>query len=115
MKALIYIVMTLVAAATAQATAAGKGLPEFAATGTLDRVDFKSREIVIGDIYYRLGQNLIVHDEKGRLGEPRLLRRGIKVGVSPYSGGSGTSGQQSVYEIWVLPKDYDLSEPDNDR
>ena len=114
MKAFIYIAMALMAVATAPVTAAGKGLPEFAATGTVDRIDYTAGEIVIGDMYYRLGQNLIVHDQKGRLAGPQLLRRGVKVGVSPFSGGSGASGHQSVYEIWVLPKDYDLGETDND-
>lgn len=113
MKTFIYIAALLMAVAVTPVASAGKrSMPEFEAAGTIDRLDLKSGEIVVGDIFYRLGQNLIIHDEKGRLGGRKLLSEGVKIGISPTS--AGASRSQTIYEVWVLPKDYDLDAIDDD-
>lgn len=106
MKALIYIAVCLMALAATPVTSAGQRMPEFETTGTVDRLDLRAGEIVVDDTWYRLGKDLIIHDAKGRLVGTKLLREGTRIGISPTPIASGASRTRTVYEVWVLPKDY---------
>lgn len=114
MRVFTYIVVSLLMLATTSIATAGREIPDFEAIGTIDRLDFKSGEIVVGDMLYHLGQNLIIHDAKGRLGGRELLRNGVKIGISPMSAESGTSRSRTIYEVWVLPKDYEPKQAEDE-
>ncbi|MCO6413928.1 MAG: hypothetical protein J5I92_14400 [Thiogranum sp.] len=114
MKTLVYIAFCLMALVATPMTSAAQGMPEFETTGTIDRLDLKAGEIVVDDTYYRLGKDLIIHDAKGRLGGTKLLREGVRIGISPSPLQSGATRSRTVYEVWVLPKDYEPRKTDEE-
>jgi len=94
---------------TAVAGAADTQRHRYQVVGTLDRLDLAGGAIVIGDMLYRLGPNVVIRDPKGRILEPRKLREGDKVAANHYRGGAsdGSSGQY-LYEIRIFPDNFDL-------
>jgi hypothetical protein len=82
---------------------------KFQITGTVDRVDARSGEIVIGDILYRLSPNVRVGGAKKHATSSRTLRLGTKVGANSYAGASNGGSGQYIYEIQVFPDNFDLS------
>jgi hypothetical protein len=82
---------------------------KFQITGTVDRVDVKKGEIVIGDKLYRLGPNVQVSGDKKHGAQSRTLRHGTKVGANSYQGASNGSPGQYIYEMRVFPDNFDLS------
>lgn len=79
-------------------------------TGTVDRVDAGSGEIVIGDRLYRLGPNVKLSGDNKHGTQSRTLRLGTKVGANSYQGAaSGSAAGRTIYEIHVFPDNVDLS------
>ena len=77
--------------------------------GSLDRIDTRNREIVIGDILYRLADQVMVHSMRSEF-EP--LSR-VEVGPSVKFRYIDTDdGQKLVTEIWIMPQDYREAESD---
>lgn len=77
-------------------------LPTFAANldeGTIDRVDVKAGEIVIGDSYFVLSSNVRVYAFNGAPASAKSLKKGMDIGFStmPYG-----SGQSAVANIVIL-------------
>ena len=74
--------------------------------GTVDILKSSNKGIVIDDMSYRLSPNVVIHGDKGKIASRKDLKEGIKVGanLSSYSG----SSRGMVYEIWILPSNFDM-------
>jgi len=116
MKTKASLLCLLLLAWTAVAGAADTQRHKYRIVGTLDRLDLAGGAIVIGDMLYRLGPNVVIRDRKGRIIEPRKLREGSKVAANRYRGASDGSSGQYLYEIRIFPDNFDLgkvAEDDN--
>ena len=82
--------------------------------GVVDRVNLKSGEIVINDMFYRLGPSVIVRDKKNRIAKPGKLRQGSKIGANSYGGASYGASNQYIHEIRLLPDNFDLNSVSED-
>ena len=80
-------------------------LPAFAADleqGTIDRVDLKRNEIIIGDGYFVLSSQVRVYSELGAPVTVRSLKQGMSIGFSLAADGSG---QPAISNIVILSAD----------
>jgi hypothetical protein len=93
---------------TAVAGAADMQRHKYQIVGTLDRLDLADGKVVIGDILYGIGPNIVIRDAKGRIIDPRKLREGSKVAANRFRGASDRSSGQYLYEIHVFPDNFDL-------
>lgn len=75
---------------------------DFDAVGVIDKARLDKRTLSIGDITFRLGPNLLVH-EAGSLVDSARLVPGRKVGFR-----FGQNRSRRLYEIWLLPSSYDI-------
>ena len=82
---------------------------EYKIVGVVDRVNVQSREIIIGDMLYRLSPNIRIRNEKNQIAKPNELRQGSKIGANSYSGASYGASDQYIHEIRLLPDNFDLS------
>ncbi len=107
MKRISYIVLSAVIFAGGLAfgpasAALPSVLPAFAANldeGTIDRVDIKTGEIVIGDSYFVLASNVKVYALNGAPASAKSLKKGMDIGYSTTPDGSG---QSAVVNIVIL-------------
>ncbi len=107
MKRIRYIVLSAVIFAGGLAfgpasAALPLALPTFAADldeGTIDRVDIKAGEIVIGDSYFVLPSNVKVYALNGAPASAKWLKNGMAIGFSTTPDGSG---QSAVVNIVIL-------------
>ena len=81
---------------------------EYKIVGVVDRVNVQSREIIIGDMLYRLSPNIRIRNEKNQIAKPNELRQGSKIGANSYSGASYGASDQYIHEIRLLPDNFDL-------
>ncbi len=70
---------------TAVAGAADTQRHKYQIVGTLDRLDLAGGEVVIGDMLYRLGPNIVIRDAKGRIDRAQEASRGKQSGGKPFS------------------------------
>jgi hypothetical protein len=108
MKTKASLLCLFLLACTAVAGAADTQRHKYQIVGTLDRLDLAGGAVVIGDMLYRLGPNIVIRDPKGRIIEPRKLREGNKVAANRFRGASDRSSGQYIYEIRVFPDNFDL-------
>ncbi|TDJ66203.1 MAG: hypothetical protein E2O37_02935 [Proteobacteria bacterium] len=107
MKRIRYIVLSAVIFAGGLAfgpasAALPSALPPFAADldeGTIDRVDIKAGEIIIGDTYFVLAFSVRVYAFNGAPVSVKLLKKGMDIG---YSTAQDASGQSAVANIVIL-------------
>ncbi len=85
----------------------------FKSAGIVNSVDFKADKIIIGDIPYKLGQTVTIYDQKSSIISQSKVKQGVKIGVTPSSTIATGSNVQTIYEIWVLPSNFDLSKIPN--
>jgi len=108
MKTKVSLLCLFLLAWTAVAGASDAQRHKYPIVGTLDRLDLAGGVVVIGDMLYRLGPNIVIRDAKNRIVEPRKLREGSKVAANRYRGASDGSSGQYLYEIRVFPDNFDL-------
>lgn len=80
----------------------------FDITGTVDRIDFKSGEIVIDDMLFKLGQTTTVYDIRNSLISQKKVKKGTRVGFKAGNNTGSVSNNQAIYELWVLPSNFKL-------
>lgn len=85
---------------------AGAQTYPFKVAGTVDILESSYTSIVIDDMSYRLSPNIAIHGGKGRIASRKDLKEGIKVGAN-LSSSSGSSNK-IIYEIWILPRKFDM-------
>jgi hypothetical protein len=107
-KLIAFTTLLLMLAGSVTGTALAQSY-SFRSAGTLDYIDFNERVIVISDKSFPLGASLIVYDHANNLSSTSALRKGTKVGTNVSAAGPAGS-TQAIYEIWVLPDSFDLSQ-----
>jgi hypothetical protein len=75
----------------------------FQRTGTVDRVDFVSRQIVIGDSKFVLAQDAVLHSLSSQNDSLGRLIQGTMVGVRYSQHGRARVAE----ELWLLPSTYE--------
>lgn len=85
------------------------GQYRFNHAGTVDRVDRQSAEIVIDDMLYQIGQNVLLQDINNNIVSPDKLVANARVGLNLSQGNSPGGPGNTIYEIWILPDNFDLS------
>jgi len=76
---------------------------EFSGIGTIDAVNLDKGTIVIGDIFFLLHEDVIVHSLRQQSAAKHKLKLGTK---AAYSLAAGSGRQRLITEIWLLPKGY---------
>ena len=94
-------------------TAIAAGLPasypgKFGVVGTIDRIDYMAREVVVSDTLALAHKDIVVHTRHSTGGITRL-RKGVKIGVDFVV---TDTGQRTITEAWVLPDAYKQPEED---
>ncbi len=104
LSTLSFLLALLVTAAQVQADRLPDHYPKdgFERTGIVDRVDFRSREIVVNDTLYRLSEHAMLHSRSARNDSLGRLRKGAKIGFDFHRAGK----QRTITEIWLLPHYY---------
>jgi len=106
MKAIIRVTA---AAMVLAVTLAHAGFPSwypkdgFERWGKIDDFRTEDAAIVIGDMYYRFPDNLVVHSLSQYSDSIARVRKGATVG---YFVDQSASGQRIVRELWLLPDNY---------
>jgi len=85
---------------------------EFSGFGTIDIVNLDEGTVVIGDIFFLLHEDVIVHSLRKQSVSDRKLKLGTEAAYKLSSGNdshiliSQSGSQQQISEIWLLPKGY---------
>lgn len=73
----------------------------FVKTGSIDELNIASQRIIIGDEVFRMDGSLLVHNlNNQRVSTASVLALGMRVGTTTINNGK-------VFELWILPADYD--------
>ena len=103
MKNILVILALLLPLVLMPVHAADANDAPYNAVGVIDVVNTKSRAIIISDIPFRLGNNLMIRDSNGKLLNLDRLKPGQIVGTR-----TGQSADRTLYELWLLPDDFDI-------
>ena len=110
MKILQTLIMLLAISSTALAGRLPDHYPKdgFDGFGIVDRLDMKTRSLVIGDRYFRMSDDLRLHSRSSDNDSLGRLRERIKVGYKYRQQGQ----HRVVTDIWLLPSNYEEEDDD---
>ena len=74
---------------------------EFDHAGTIDRLDLKRSEIVVGDRYFALSPSLQVYSPSGALLSVESLQKGVAIGVVTAEDNSAPASISSIVVLSV--------------
>jgi hypothetical protein len=84
---------------------------DFQYAGSVDRIDLRNRTIVVSDMLRQVADYVQVHDSSGDTSGMRRLRKGMEIGYTTQSAGTGGA----VVKIWILPDGYLASQHNKRR
>lgn len=113
MRLYVFVVAVMLAIPSLAGAAKRAGfIPEnFDVHGVVDSIDLAEGLVIVGDMAYQVGGNTRVHGKKAGTVNINSLRAGEYVGFDMES---ATSGIPYLYEVWVLPRNWQEEHADTD-
>lgn len=113
MRKYVFVVAVLLAIPSLTTAAKRTGfIPEnFDVHGVIDSINLAEGTVIVEDMAYRVGGNTRIHGKKAKAVKANSLRVGEYVGFDTESAAAGIP---YLYEVWVLPRDWQDKHADMD-